>query len=106
MNIRLVTLATVFIAFSILTGVAAFQFGYIGIFEAGFRDSASMQVFFDLVISVSLFGIWMLVDARKRGATIWPYLIAIPAVGSLAPLVYLIMRERGGVELLTNERVS
>ena len=93
MNIRLVTLAAVFVAFSILTGVAAAEYGYIGIFEAGFRDSASMQVFFDLVISVSLFGIWMLIDARKRGVTVWPYLIAIPAVGSLAPLVYLSVRE-------------
>ena len=96
MAIRLVTLPTVFIAFSILTGVAAFQHGYIGIFEAGFRDAASMQVFFDLVISVSLFRIWMLVDARKRGVTVWPYLIAIPAVGSIAPLAYLIMPGVGG----------
>jgi hypothetical protein len=93
MNIRLATLCTVFVAFSILTFVAVSQYGYIGIFEAGLRDSASMQVFFDLIISVSLFGIWMLVDARKRGTTVWPYLLAIPAVGSVSPLVYLIVRE-------------
>jgi hypothetical protein len=98
MAIRLVTLPTVFIAFSILTGVAAFQHGYIGIFEDGFRDAASMQVFFDLVISVSLFRIWTLVDARKRGVAVWPHLIAIPAVGSIAPLAYLIMREWGATE--------
>ena len=98
MNFRLAALGIIFVAFSILTGVAAFQHGYIGIFEAGFRDSASMQVFFDLVISVSLFGVWMLFDAQKRGATVWPFIIAIPAVGSLAPLVYLIMREWDATE--------
>ena len=93
MNSRLTVLIIVFAAFSALTAVAIHQYSYFGIFEAGFRDSASMQVFFDLAISVSLFGIWMLVDARKRGATVWPYLVAIPAVGSLSPLTYLIVRQ-------------
>ena len=93
MNIRLIALIAVFVAFSLLTGVAIHQHSYIEIFEAGFRDSTSMQVFFDLVIAVSLFGFWMLADAQKRGVTVWPYLVAIPAVGSLSPLAYLIVRQ-------------
>jgi len=93
MNIRLTALMIVFAAFTLLTFVAAYHHSYIGIFEAGFRDSASMQVFFDLVISVSLFGFWMLADARERGATVWPFIVAIPFIGSISPLAYLIVRE-------------
>ncbi len=93
MNIRLAALATVFSAFLFLTVVAVLQHSFFGVFEAAFRDSASMQVFFDLVISASLFAVWMLVDARRRGAVVWPYLLALPAVGSFSPLVYLMLRE-------------
>jgi len=96
MNLRLITLVTLFVGFLVLTVVAAYHHSYIGIFEAGFKDSASMQVFFDLVISVSLFGFWMLFDARKRGAMVLPYLVAIPFIGSLSPLLYLIVREAHG----------
>jgi len=97
MNVRVAALAIVFVAFSILTDVAVYQHSYLGIFEAAFRDSASMQVFFDLTISISLFAGWMFLDARKRGATVWPYLVALPAVGSFAPLAYLLVREWGTI---------
>ncbi len=98
MNVRFAAIAIVLTAFTALTGIASIQHGFIGIFEAGFRDSASMQVFFDLVISVSLFGIWMLFDARKRGAVVLPYLMAIPVVGVISPLIYLLVREWGDTQ--------
>ena len=97
MRFRLAILISVFVGFLVLTIVAAYHHSYLGIFEAGFRDTASMQVFFDLVISVSLFGFWMLYDARKRGAIVLPFIIAIPFIGSLAPLLYLIIRESRGI---------
>ena len=98
MNVRVAALALVFVAFSVLTDVAVYQHGYIGVFQAALQDTASMQVFVDLCISVSLFGGWMILDARSRGATVWPYVVAIPAVGSFAPLAYLMVREWGTQE--------
>jgi len=95
MNVRIAALTFVSFAFSILSTIAVAQHGYLGIFEAGFRDTASMQVFFDLSIALTLFAGWMILDARERGATVWPFLVALPAIGSFAPLGYLLMREWG-----------
>ena len=93
MNARTVALIAVFVAFSVLTNFAVYHHGYIGVFEAAFANLATTQVAFDLLISISLFGGWMFFDAKKRETTVWPYLVAIPFVGSFSPLAYLIVRE-------------
>jgi len=32
----------------------------------------------------------MVVDARRRGVTAWPWVVATIALGSIAPLAYLV----------------
>ena len=95
MNKRVAALLFVFLAFSVLSEVAVWQHGYLAIFEVGLRDTAGAQVFADLTISITLVAGWMWLDAQRRNATVLPYLLAIPFLGSFGPLAYLIVREWG-----------
>jgi len=89
-----ILLGLVLAAFSFESAWAVYHFGYVGFFEhlfaAGFPTAL---VLFDLVIALSLVMVWMWHDARERGATVWPYLVATLALGSVGPLAYLIVRE-------------
>ena len=53
-----------------------------------------MQLLLDLFISLFLVGGWIRRDARERGIFATPYLVALPFVGSIATLAYLIHRGR------------
>ncbi len=46
----------------------------------------------DLCIALSLVVGWMIVDARKRGATVWPFAVLTVLLGSVGPLLYLVIR--------------
>lgn len=69
------------------------QFGYIGFFPAALANSASTQVFCDLIVSLSLVVTWMVRDARKRGISVAPYVVATVAFGSFGPLLYLLRND-------------
>ena len=84
--------AVVLAAFAALTVYAVYAQGYFAFYALFFGDPIGLQVFFDLVIALVLFAIWMVGDARERGLPVVPYLIAIPLTGSLAALVYLVHR--------------
>ena len=90
---RTALLATVLIAFSVLSFHAIEVHGYLGFFEALASSTAGMVVFVDLVISLSLVLFWMWGDARERGLIFWPYALLTFALGSVGPLGYLIHRE-------------
>lgn len=47
----------------------------------------------DLAIALGLVAVWMLIDARKHGLSITPYLLLTATLGSAGPLLYLIRRE-------------
>jgi hypothetical protein len=79
-------------AFLALTGVALWQHGFLGIFAPLFQSSAGLQVFFDLVIALSLFLVWMWRDAKAAGRNPWPWIVLTLAVGSIGPLIYLLIR--------------
>ena len=81
------------ILFGALSTVAINQHGFVGIFMSPMQSLASTQIFFDLVISLTLVMIWMWHDAKANGRNIWPWLIATLAVGSFGPLVYLLTRK-------------
>lgn len=94
MNWKLIGLWTVLADFAALTAYAVWQYGVVGVFEAAFANVATTTLFADLVIALSLVMLWMIGDARQRGAGVLPYLITTVLLGSIGPLAYLIRRER------------
>jgi hypothetical protein len=85
-------LILVFAAFGAYSTYAMFEVGYLGIWRSAFKDPGSTQVLLDLCISLGLVCSWMLRDARERGRNAWPFVVAALFVGSVAPLLYLLLR--------------
>lgn len=73
-----------------VTGYALATVGYVGIFEYHLPSPAGWQVFTDLVVALILVCSWMIVDARKKGRNVLPYLLVTLFLGSFGPLVYLL----------------
>ncbi len=78
----------------VITAKAMVDHGLIGIFLQAFLNWGTGQIFSDLVVSLVLVMSWVLVDARRRGKTGWPWVLVTAVFGSLGPLVYLFLRER------------
>ncbi len=66
--------------------------GYFGFLELAAAEPWGMQLFLDLCIALCLFTFWMVPDARARGITPWPYLLAVVTLGSIGALAYLVHR--------------
>jgi len=94
MNWKLIGLGAILAGFSAFTAYVIWQYGYFGLFERGLADTAMIQLSIDLVIALSLVTLWMVRDARERGATVLPYVLVTLVLGSIGPLLYLISRER------------
>jgi hypothetical protein len=93
MNWKLVGLWLVLADFAALSAYAVWQYGIVGLFDAAFANVATITVFADLVIALSLIILWMIGDARERGATVLPYVVTTLLLGSIGPLLYLIRRQ-------------
>ena len=98
-NLKKILLWLVLIDFAAFSTWVMWQIGYVGIWQAGFASVGSLQILFDLVISIGLICVWMIVDARKRGMNPWPWVVAAVFIGSLSPLAYLIRRESAPARL-------
>ena len=72
---------------------AMLDYGYIGFFPAALVNSASKQVFCNLIVSLSLVCTWMVRDARKRGISVLPYVVITVLFGSFGPLLYLLRED-------------
>ncbi|MCA9779562.1 MAG: DUF2834 domain-containing protein [Candidatus Eremiobacteraeota bacterium] len=72
---------------------AMLDYGYIGFFPAALANSASKQVFCDLIVSLSLVCTWLVRDARKRGISVMPYVVVTVLFGSFGPLLYLLRED-------------
>lgn len=57
------------------------------------RDGWGLQVALDLVIACCFVGSWIIRDARRHGLSPWPFVAALPFVGTLAALAYLVRRD-------------
>ena len=79
-------------AFGAFSGYSLLQFGYVGLFREALQNPATLQVFFDLCIALTLVCIWIVADARRSGRKAWPYLLMTLALGSFGPLFYLLLR--------------
>ena len=101
MNLKKTLLWLVLIDFAAFSTWVMWQIGYVGIWQAGFASVGSLQILFDLVISIGLICVWMIVDARQRGINPWPWVVAAVFLGSMSPLAYLIRRESAPSRLAT-----
>ncbi len=86
-----IVLTTVLMTFLLLTVAAVWQHGFVGIFAYQLQNLAGIQVLVDLVIAAGLFLVWMWQDAKTAGRNPWPWLVLTLAIGSIAPLVYLLL---------------
>lgn len=94
MNWKTGVLVLVLLDFAALTGWAMYEVGYFGIFAAGLAGPGAMQILADLVILGALACVWMVADARARGANPWPFVVITLFAGSFGPLLYLLARQR------------
>jgi len=81
-----------FVAFGLYSTWVIWDVGYLGLWQAGLVSPASLQILLDLCISCLLIGVWMMADARARGVSAWPWLLALVLTGSLAAMAYWLVR--------------
>jgi hypothetical protein len=92
MNRKQIALAVVLADFAALNVYAIAQYGIVGIFELCLANAATVLLFADLVIALSLVMAWMWRDARAQGISPLPYVALTLGLGSVGPLLYLIRR--------------
>lgn len=90
---RKILLWFVLIDFAIYSTWVMWDVGYFGIWQAGLTSTAALQILLDLAICCFIICSWMIGDARARGINPYPWVAATFLTGSLAPLVYLLVRE-------------
>jgi hypothetical protein len=88
-----IVLGIVLADFAALTAWAVYTHGVIGLFELATANLATLTVFADLCIALTMVIIWMRNDARARGVSSLPYVILTLTLGSVGPLLYLILRD-------------
>jgi hypothetical protein len=87
-NFLIITL----IALLAITALALWYDGLWGIFAPNFKSFGEFQVFFDLIIALGLFLVWMWRKETTAGRNPWPWLLITLAIGSFGPLLYLIIK--------------
>lgn len=81
---------------SAITARALMDKSYLELFAFAFQGWPQFQIFSDLTASITLVSSWMIWDARKKGRTVWPYVVATVLTGSFGPLTYLLVGELRG----------
>ena len=84
----------VLLAFADLNAYVLWQYGFVGFWELATANAATIAALVDLTIALSLITVWMWRDARRRGITLVPYLALTATLGSVGPLLYLIVHGR------------
>ena len=87
-------LIAVLVAFGAYSMWVMVQVGYMGIWNGALANPGSAQVLADLVVACLLICVWMVKDARERGANAWPFVLVTLAAGSFGPLLYLLLRRQ------------
>ena len=92
-----------FLAFTAFTGYILLEFGATGWIPIAFSNPVSTLVTIDLFIALSMVMGWVYVDAKQRGVSPWPYLLLTLGTGSVGTLLYLLVRERPGAPVHSEE---
>ena len=92
MNGKQIALSLVLVDFLAATAWALYSLGPVEAFATVMHNPATMLITFDLLIALTIATVWMVVDAKKRGANPWPFVALTFATGSAGPLAYLITR--------------
>jgi hypothetical protein len=82
----------VLLAFAGLNLYVVEQHGYLGFWRLVTANAATIAAMVDLTIALSLVTVWMWRDARARGVVLVPYLLLTATLGSIGPLLYLLLR--------------
>lgn len=85
------------VPFGALTVYAVAQVGLGGILGAVLAGPGAWQVGADLVVALALVLSFLVPDARRRGRSPWPWVLATAALGSIGPLLYLATVRGSGV---------
>jgi len=93
MNSKQLGILVLLIDFLGLEAYDVWRYGFAGIFELLFANAATAVAFTDLCIALGLVMLWMWQDARARGTSVLPYVILTVGLGSVGPLLYLLVRE-------------
>jgi len=92
MNGKQIALSVVLADFAALTAYAVYHYGLVGFFEIMATNAVTLTALADLTIALSLVLVWMWNDARQRNAAFVPYAVLTLFLGSVGPLLYLIVR--------------
>ena len=76
--------------FALYSSYVLIEVGYLGLLQSHMH-LAGYQVFVDLVIVCLLAMVWMWRDAAATGRTVWPYLATTLVLGSIGPMLYLLL---------------
>jgi len=98
MNIRILAIGSIFLAFAAYTIWAVLEVGYSGLFlnpvpSIGGLPIGPLQILLDLVIMAGIVLGWMVGDAKRRNINPWPFVVITLPLGSIGPLLYLLRRE-------------
>ena len=85
-------LVIVTLLFTLFTLAVVAHTGFVGFYEQLLSTPAGWQVLADIVISLSLVLAWMWTDAKRNGRAWWPWAALTLALGSIGPLLYLLLR--------------
>lgn len=96
-----VLVALVLVGFTIFSVEVTLEQGYWGFVTLARREPWGMQILIDLSIALFLVGGWIRRDARERGLPWVPYLVALPFLGSIGALAYLVHRAIAGAKART-----
>ena len=66
---RTALLALILLAFGAYSIYVMWDFGYLGIWRAGFANAAALQILLDLVITCLLISSWMMLPASDFGTS-------------------------------------
>src|SRR5262247_4026955 len=102
MNPKQLAAEVILIAFSAFSAYVVYEHGYIGLFEQALANAATIQVFLDLAIALSLVILWMWQDAQKQDIVPLPYILLTLTLGSIGPLLYLVRRLGKDAPLVTH----
>lgn len=81
------------IGFAILTIFSLVEFGFIGIILQGVQNSATLQIYVDLIITLLLFLVWLKHDTKRKGRNFYLWLVITLIFGGFGPLFYLLTRK-------------